>query len=124
MPGETKVQVAPCQEDRRDETCVQTIDVPMTHHDAETHADDTHKYENNYDEEIIATDDLADKDEKFVVATRTIYKEEDVAVNTLATNNKETTDDTLETDDKESAIATLAANDEENAAVEGEPWGA
>ena len=63
-------------------------------------------------------------DEKFVAATLTIYKEEDVAVDTIATDNKETTDNTLETYDEESAIATLAANDEEIAAVEGEPWGA
>jgi hypothetical protein len=128
-PGEPKVQVTLCQEDRRDEACVHTddtlrtrhtydmesaattitdySDAPVTHHDAGIHADNTRKYETIYDEEVIAPND-----EKFVAATLTIYKEEDVAVNTLATNNKETTDDTLE------------AYGEEIAAVEGEPWGA
>jgi hypothetical protein len=146
MPGEPKVQVTPCQKDRKDEACVHTVDtpgtchncdmestsatianysdVPVTHHDAGMHADNTHKYETIYDEEAIATDDLAANDEEFVAATLTIYKEENVAVDTLATNYKETTDDTLETYDEEFAIATLAAYDEEIAAVEGEPWGA
>ena len=146
MPGEPKVQVTLCQEDRRDKACVHTIDtprtrhtydmestaatianysdVPVTHHDAGMHADDTHKYETIYDEEVIDTANLATNDEKFVAATLTIYKEEDVAVNTIATDNKETTDNTLETYDEEFALATLAANDEEIAAVEGEPWGA
>ena len=146
MPGEPKGQVTPCQEDRRDEACVHTVDTPgtrdtydmestaatianysdapVTHHDAGMHADNTHKYETIYDKEVIATEDLAANDEKLVAATLTIYKEENVAVATLATNNKETTADTLEIYDEEFAIATLAAYDEEIAAVEGEPWGA
>jgi hypothetical protein len=156
MEREPKVQVTPCQEDRRDEACVYTVDAPgtrhtydvesaaatlaiyidlhETHHDAGMHADDTYKKKNKYDEEVIATDNFAANDEKFVAATLAVYEEENVAVHTLATNNKETNADTLAIYDEESAtlasydeefaIATLAAYDEETAAVEGEPWGA
>jgi hypothetical protein len=83
VPGEPKVQVTPCREDRRDETRVQTrhtydmessaatianySDAPVTHHDAGMHADDTHKYGTIYNEEIIATDDLAANDEKLLL---------------------------------------------------------
>ena len=130
---EVKVRVTPCQEDRRDETCVHTVDTPgtrhtyemestaatianysdapVTHHNAGMHADDTHKYETIYDEEVIATNDFTANNEEFVAAT-------------LASNNKETTADTLANHDEEFAITTFAANDEETDAVEGEPWGA
>jgi hypothetical protein len=117
---ELKMRVTPCQDDRRDEACVHTIDTtgtlptydmefaattlanysngPVTHHDAEMHVDNTYKYETIYDEEFAAA--------------------------TLASNNKETTADTIANHDDEFAIATFAANDEETAAAEGEPWGA
>jgi hypothetical protein len=139
--GEPKVQVTPCQEDRRDEACVHTVDTPgtrhtydmesagatlanysdapMTRHDAGIYADNTYKYETADDEGVIATDDFAANDEEFVAATLAVYKEENVTVDTLATNNKETTADTLEIYRKEFAIATLAAHDEETASVEG-----
>jgi hypothetical protein len=122
------VQVTLCQEDRRDEACVHTIDAPGTHHtydkDSATatlanyidaHAD------NIYDEELIATATLATYDKELIAAN-------------LATNNKETAADalaiyyeesaTLASYDEEFATTTLAAYDEETAAVEGEPWGA
>ena len=117
---ELKVRVTPCQDHRRDEACVHTVDTtgilptydmefaattlancsntPVTHHDAEMHVDNTYKYETIYDEEFAAA--------------------------TLASNNKETTADTIANHDDEFAIATFAANDEETAAAEGEPWGA
>ena len=185
------MRVTPCQNDRRDEACVHTVDTtgilptydmefaattlancsntPVTHHDAEMHVDNTYKYETIYDEEVIATidftanneefvaatlassnkettaDTLANYDEKFTIVavaandeeTAAVYKEENVAVDALATNNKEIYDEefaitilaaydgeTLEIYDEELAIATLAVYAEETAAVEGERWGA
>jgi hypothetical protein len=141
--GEPNVQVTLCQEDRRDEACVHTIDapgthhtydeefatltihdkesaaatlanyidVPETHHDARMHADNTYKEETIYDEERIATNTLATNDEEFNAATLAVYNEEHVAVDTLATNNKETAADDLAIYDEESA--TLASYDEE-----------
>jgi hypothetical protein len=130
---ELKVRVTPCQDDRRDEACVHTVDttgilptydtefaattlanysnMPVTHHDAEMHVDNTYKYETIYDEEVIATNDFTANNEEFVAAT-------------VASNNKETTADTLANYDEEFTIVTFAANNEETAAVEGEPWGA
>jgi hypothetical protein len=87
----------------------------MRHYDAGTYIDNTYKEETFYDEEF---DD----------ATLAVCIEEHVAVDTLATNNKETAADALDIYDEEPATLAnydaIAANDEENAAVEGEPWGA
>jgi hypothetical protein len=105
--GELKVRVTLYQEDRRDKDCVHTvdtpgsshtydmesaattlanyIDVPENHHDAGTYADNTYKEETIYDEELIATNTLATNDEEFVAATLAVYNEEHVAVDTLAT---------------------------------------
>jgi hypothetical protein len=145
--GEPKVHMTPCQEDGRDEACVYTGDMPgtrltydmepaaatianysntpVTRHDAKMHAVNTYKYETTDDKEVIATDDeeviatdyFAANDEGFVAATLAVYKEENVAVDTIATNNKDTYDE-------ESPSTALAAYDDETAAVEGEPWGA
>jgi hypothetical protein len=114
--GQPKVQGTLCQEDRRDEaydeefatlarydkesaaaTLANYIDAPETHHDAGMHAGNTYKEETIYDEELIATDTLATNDEEFVAVAS--Y-------------------------DEEVATATLTTYDEETAAVEGEPWGA
>ena len=134
--GEPKVQVTLCQEDRRDEACAHTheeesvavtltnyIDAPKSHHDAGTYTDNTYKEETFYDEEFDdATLAIYNEEHVDTIATLAVYNEEHVDVNTLATNNKETTADALDICDEESA--TLANYDEENAAVEGEPWGA
>jgi hypothetical protein len=124
------VQVTQCQEDRRDEACMHTYDeefgtlarydkesaaatlanytdAPETHHNAGMHADDTYTEETIYDEELIANDTLATNDEEFVAATFAVYNEEFVAADTLATNNKETAADTHAIYDEESA--TLAS---------------
>jgi hypothetical protein len=130
--GEPNVQVTRCKEVRRDETCVHTydeefttiarydkksaaatlanyIDAPETHHDTEMHADNTYKEETIYDEESVAVDTLATNNKETAADTFAIYDEESA---------------TLASYDEEFATATLAAYDEEIAAVEGEPWGA
>jgi hypothetical protein len=108
-------------------TLANYINVPETHHNAGTHADNT------YDEELIATDTLATNDEEFVAASLAVYNEESIAVDTLTTSDKdfatlasydEEPAATLATHDERFAAATLATYDEETTAVDGEPWGA